>query len=102
MNLPLCHLLGQAEASGSAIGINLAYVASAILFILGMRMLGSADTARKGNQLSSLGMLLAVAATLLDQGLDYKWIAIGIAIGGIIGVYSSTKYVEGFNSDSSK
>ncbi len=93
MNLPLCHLLalGQAEGPGSAIGINLAYVASAILFILGIRMLGSADTARKGNQLSSLGMLVAVIATLLNQGLDYQWIASGVAIGAVIGLVAAKK-----------
>lgn len=91
MNLPFCHLLGQAEAYGSAIGINLAYVASAILFILGIRMLGSADTARKGNQLSSLGMLLAVVATLLNEGLDYKWIAVGVAVGAVIGLVVAKK-----------
>ncbi len=93
MNLPLCHLLalGQAGGPGSTIGINLAYVASAILFILGIRMLGSADTARKGNQLSSLGMLVAVVATLLNQGLDYQWIAIGVAIGAVIGLVAAKK-----------
>ncbi len=93
MSLPLCPLqvLGQAEGAGSAIGINLAYVASAILFILGIRMLGSADTARKGNQLSSLGMLVAVVATLLSQGLDYKWIAIGVTIGAVIGLVAAKK-----------
>ncbi|MBG30203.1 MAG: NAD synthetase [Opitutae bacterium] len=84
-------MLTQAESEGSAIGINLAYVASAILFILGMRMLRSADTARKGNQLSSLGMLMAIVATLLSQGLDYKWIAMGVAIGAFIGLVAAKK-----------
>ena len=84
-------MLAQAEGSGSAIGINLAYVASAILFILGIRMLGSAETARKGNQLSSLGMLVAIVATLRSQGLDYKWIAMGVAIGAFIGLVAAKK-----------
>ncbi len=75
----------------NAIGINLAYVASAILFILGIRMLGSADTARKGNQLSSLGMLVAVVATLLNQGLDFQWIAFGVATGTLIGAIAAKK-----------
>ena len=71
--------------------INLAYVASSVLFILGIRLLGSADTARKGNLLSSLGMLLAVVATLLGEGLDYQWIALGIAVGGLIGLVAAKK-----------
>ena len=91
MNSPLLQLLGQTETFGSEIGINLAYVASAVLFILGIRMLGSADTARKGNQLSSLGMLVAVAATLVNQGLDYQWIAIGIGVGALIGLVAAKK-----------
>ncbi len=91
MNPPLLQLLGQTENFGGEIGINLAYVASAVLFILGIRMLGSADTARKGNQLSSLGMLVAVAATLVNQGLDYQWIAIGIGVGALIGLVAAKK-----------
>jgi NAD(P) transhydrogenase subunit beta len=91
MSFSLCHVLADAPTSESEIWINLAYVASAILFILGIRMLGSAETARKGNQLSSLGMLVAIVATLLNQGLDYQWIAIGIAMGAIIGVVAAKK-----------
>ena len=40
--------------------INICYIAAAILFIFGIKMLGSATTARRGNQISSVGMLLAV------------------------------------------
>ena len=46
--------------------VNLSYIAASILFIVGLKMLGSPDTARKGNFLSSSGMLLAVLITLLD------------------------------------
>ena len=91
MSFPFHYVLADAPASESDIWINLAYVASAILFILGIRMLGSADTARKGNQLSSLGMLVAIVATLVNQGLDYQWIATGIGIGAIIGVIAAKK-----------
>ncbi len=91
MNLSLSPFLADAGASGSAIWINLAYVCSAVLFILGIRLLGSADTARKGNQLSAVGMLLAITATLVNQGLDYKWIAIGIAVGAVIGIIAAKK-----------
>jgi len=39
---------------------NLSYIVSAALFIFGLKMLGSPATARKGNMLSSIGMLIAV------------------------------------------
>ena len=47
--------------------INLCYTAAAVLFIFGLKFLGSPATARRGNTLSALGMLLAVIVTLLDQ-----------------------------------
>ena len=46
--------------------VNLTYIAASILFIVGLKMLGSPDTARQGNLLSASGMLLAVVITLLD------------------------------------
>ena len=65
---------------------NLAYIVSAILFIYGLKMLGSPATARKGNLLSALGMLIAVVAGLSDQGIvSYQWIIIGLVLGAIIG-----------------
>ncbi|MFT6309742.1 MAG: NAD(P) transhydrogenase subunit beta [Porticoccus sp.] len=70
----------------NAILINFAYVVSAVLFIFGLKQLGSPATARRGNMMSSLGMLLAVVFTLLDQGIvDFKMIAISVVIGSIIG-----------------
>jgi NAD(P) transhydrogenase subunit beta len=66
--------------------IQLAYVVSAALFIFGLKQLGSPATARRGNMISSAGMLLAIVAALLDQGiLDYQWIVIGFVLGGAIG-----------------
>ncbi len=66
--------------------VNLAYILASILFIYGLKMLGRADTARRGNMISALGMLIAVVVTLLDrQIIDFKWIAIGLVTGAIIG-----------------
>ena len=66
--------------------IQFAYVISAALFIYGLKQLGSPATARRGNMLSSLGMLLAIVAALLDQGIvEYQWILIGFVVGGVIG-----------------
>ena len=66
--------------------INAAYLLAAVLFILGLKGLTSPRTAVRGNLLGSLGMLLAVAATLVDQQIvSYELIALGIAIGTAIG-----------------
>ncbi|CAK8713341.1 NAD(P) transhydrogenase subunit beta [Candidatus Electronema halotolerans] len=71
--------------------INFSYIIAAILFIFGLKMLGSPATARRGNQISALGMLLAIVVTLMNSGLDYKWIILGILIGSAIGVYAAVK-----------
>ena len=55
--------------------INSAYILASILFVLGLKMLGRQTTARRGNMLSSVGMLIAVVVTLLDrQVIDYTWL----------------------------
>jgi len=65
--------------------INFAYIIASILFIFGIKMLGSANTARQGNRLSAIGMLLAVVATLLRSNMDFTLIIGGLMIGGVIG-----------------
>ena len=65
---------------------NLSYVLSSVLFILGIKKLSHPKTARNGNSLASVAMLIAIIATLVSYSqLDYKIIFIGIAIGAIIG-----------------
>ena len=72
--------------------VNVAYIAASILFIVGLKMLGSPDTARRGNLFSSMGMLLAVLVTLVDQSIiDFTWIVVGLISGGIIGYLAATK-----------
>ncbi len=73
------------EMSGFSTIIPLAYLASAVLFILGIKRLSHPATAAGGNRLAAVGMLLAVVATLLESGLEYTWILAGLAIGGLIG-----------------
>ena len=69
-----------------ALLINLTYTLAAVLFIFGLKLLGHPATARRGNAISSLGMLLAVVVTLLDQSIiDYRWILLGIVVGTVIG-----------------
>ena len=74
----------------SQLGIEIAYVAAAALFIFGLKLLGSPGTARRGNMLSAIGMLIAIVAALTDQGIvDYRFILGGVVIGGLIGATAS-------------
>ena len=73
-------------------GIQLTYLVAASLFIIGLKKLGSPATARNGNLLASVGMLLAVIATLLDrQVLNYQMILLGLAIGSAVGAIVAYK-----------
>ncbi len=65
--------------------IQFLYVVASVLFIFGLKMLSKATTARKGNFVSSVGMLFAIVATLLYIGIDYKWIVVGAIVGSVIG-----------------
>jgi len=72
--------------------VNLAYLVASVLFILGMKRLSSPSTARAGNRLSAVGMLVAVAATLLKGGILAPWaIVAGVALGGAIGALLATR-----------
>ncbi len=72
--------------------IYLAYLVAASLFILGIKGLTKPRTAVRGNQLSALGMFIAVVVTLLDQSiLSYEWIIAGVLLGGTIGAVMATK-----------
>ncbi|NRA00481.1 MAG: NAD(P)(+) transhydrogenase (Re/Si-specific) subunit beta, partial [Myxococcales bacterium] len=66
--------------------IQFAYLAAAVLLILGMRNLSSPKTAPFGNKLAAVGMLLAVVATLLNEEVvDFAVIIAGVVVGSAIG-----------------
>ena len=70
--------------------ISLGYVVASGLFIFGLKMLGSPATARKGNMVSAVGMLIAIVAALLDQGIvEFQWILGGMVVGGAIGAIAA-------------
>ena len=80
------------EIFNPEIVVNLTYILAAMLFILGLKMLGSPETARRGNLVSSSGMFLAIVVTLLDQSIvDFTWIIAGVCIGSLIGFFAATK-----------
>jgi proton-translocating NAD(P)+ transhydrogenase subunit beta len=67
--------------------IEIAYVIATALFILSLKWLSSPTTARRGVFAGEAGMVLAIAGTLLYHGIvDYKWIAIALVLGTVIGI----------------
>ncbi|MDP8206980.1 MAG: NAD(P)(+) transhydrogenase (Re/Si-specific) subunit beta [Candidatus Electryonea clarkiae] len=71
--------------------VNIAYVIAAIFFIMNLKWLSHPRTAVKGNRIGALGMLIAIAVTLLSGQLDYKLIIIGVAIGSLIGAVAALR-----------
>lgn len=66
--------------------INLFYLLSALLFVLGIKGLTRPKTALRGNRLAAIGMLVAIVVTLLDrQVINYQLVAAGLALGAVIG-----------------
>jgi len=67
--------------------IEVAYLVATALFILSLKWLSSPTTARRGVFAGEAGMVLAIAGTLLHHGIvDYKWIAIALVLGTVIGI----------------
>jgi proton-translocating NAD(P)+ transhydrogenase subunit beta len=62
------------------------YLIATALFILSLKWLSSPATARRGVWAGEAGMLLAIVGTLMHSGLTYRWVAIGLVLGTIIGV----------------
>lgn len=68
------------------------YLIASILFIFGIKQLSSVKTARQGNLISAIGMLIAIVATLFDQKIvNYELIIIGLIIGSIVGAIFALK-----------
>ncbi len=66
------------------------YLVAAVLFIIGIKQLSSPKTARTGNIVAAVGMLIALVMTLLIvPASSYGWILGGIVIGTAIGAVSA-------------
>ena len=67
--------------------IQLLYLVATAFFIRGLKLLNSPQTARRGNQLAAIGMLIGVIITLFDQQIiSFELIIIGIVVGSLIGM----------------
>uniref|UniRef100_UPI002588D07D NAD(P)(+) transhydrogenase (Re/Si-specific) subunit beta n=1 Tax=Algoriphagus sp. TaxID=1872435 RepID=UPI002588D07D len=72
--------------------VQIAYLISSILFIIGIKFLGKTKDARKGNVISAVGMLLAIAATLVNLDLaTFPEMLAAMLLGGAIGLYYAKK-----------
>ena len=64
----------------------IAYLGSAILFILSLKGLTHPATARRGNLFGMIGMAIAIAATLMGAEVrSFGFIIAGVAAGAVIG-----------------
>src|SRR6266567_5911983 len=73
-------------------GINLLYLITIACFILALRFLSSPATARRGNQIGALGMVVAIVATLLKSGVHITWLMVaGALIGGTFGAVAARR-----------
>lgn len=75
--------------------IKLAYLLGVFAFIWGLRMLSSPDTARRGNILAGIGMILGIIATLVypleNAPNNYLWILGGVLVGSLVGVTAARR-----------
>ena len=75
------------DLAGNQLIIEILYLVASALFILSLKWLSNPATAKRGVRSGEIGMVLAIAGTLMHQGIvDYKWIAIALVLGTGIGI----------------
>ena len=68
--------------------ISISYIVAVVLFIFGMKLMSHPDTARNGNGIALLGMIIAIVASLFTPGLNnILLILIAMALGTLGGLY---------------
>ena len=71
---------------------NLLYLITIVTFILALRFLSNPATARRGNQIGAVGMLIAIVVTFAQNEVVSYWeIAIGMVIGGAFGAVAARR-----------
>lgn len=76
----------------SSAPILLAYLASALLFILGLKQMSHPKTAVRGILIAAMGMIVAIVAALLEPSVaGYVYIALGLVVGSALGVWMALK-----------
>ena len=73
-------------------GVSLLYLVTIVCFVLALRFLSSPATARRGNQIGAVGMVIAIVATLLKTSVHVTWLMVaGAAIGGAFGAVGARR-----------
>src|SRR3954463_144262 len=74
------------------VATDFAYLATIVAFILALRFLSNPATARRGNQIGAVGMLIAIAVTFAQESVESYWeILVGMAIGGTFGFVAARR-----------
>src|ERR671936_148280 len=74
------------------VATNFAYLATIVCFILALRFLSHPSTARRGNWIGAVGMLIAVVVTFAQNSVVSYWeIAVGMVIGGAFGAVAARR-----------
>ncbi len=67
--------------------VQASYILAAALFVLAIKWMGGPATARRGVLAGEIGMLLAVAGTLVrHEVVSYQWIVVAFFLGSAIGL----------------
>ena len=73
-------------------GVNLLYLVTIVCFVLALRFLSSPATARRGNQIGAVGMVIAIVATLLKASVHITWLMVlGAVLGGAFGAVAARR-----------
>ena len=72
--------------------VNLLYLVTIVCFVLALRFLSSPATARRGNWIGAVGMVIAIVATLFKPGVHLTWeMPVAAAIGGGFGAVAARR-----------
>src|SRR6185312_434829 len=78
--------------TSTAVGLYLGDLVAIALFMYGLHELNSPATARRGNRIAMIGMVIAIAAILVQTGAVGWWaILIGVAVGAVVGIVAAFK-----------
>jgi NAD(P) transhydrogenase subunit beta len=73
-------------------GVNLLYLVTIACFVLALKFLSSPATARRGNQIGAVGMVIAIVATLAKSDVHITWLMVlGALIGGSFGAVAARR-----------
>src|SRR5438105_11864679 len=91
-----CSRCSRAESGApprmSRTATDLAYLVTIVAFILALRFLSHPATARRGNWIGAVGMLIAIGVTFAQKQIVSYWeILVGMAVGGVFGAVAARK-----------